>query len=256
MHIAILLFPGTWLDDEDQDWTWRTGKLLSDLGGPLADMALSLTLFESARAAMRAPDRQQWAREGEERAALEEEVARELGVSRYDMARDSEIRARATIKHIQAKLARGERPCEYAHRLPFLHARAFLFALDRLDKLLRVIARHPKVRPAVSDSIAAFSCPITRGVRNSVAHYEDRTRGLGRNERPLELQPIKNAMVHADGGVLVLESLNGNRFGSTMENGEYGEDEIGTSTLETARMTVQSVLDGFQWKGAARVVPT
>ncbi len=43
------LYPGTWLCSEDEEWAWRVSHLFYYLESDLADAAVSLNLFESAR---------------------------------------------------------------------------------------------------------------------------------------------------------------------------------------------------------------
>ena len=61
-------------------------------------------------------------------------------------------------------------------------------------KLLGVLAATPHVPPAVGEAKndLAAALPALRGVRNSVAHHEDRSRGRGREGKPLALKPIDN----------------------------------------------------------------
>jgi hypothetical protein len=65
-----------------------------------------------------------------------------------------------------------------------------------------------------------------------------------------------NEMVNAPaGGVLILESLNNNLFGTTMADGHYGEIEVSVGTLGLARECVQGVISAFAWKGWKRHEP-
>ncbi|MXF14398.1 hypothetical protein FQ010_27010, partial [Escherichia coli] len=75
--------------------------------------------------------------------------------------------------------------------------------------------------------------PDLRGVRNSTQHREDRARGLGvgREPKPLNLQPISNTFINAPQGALILNNLNGTKFGSTMSDGHYGEVDISPESL-------------------------
>src|SRR5439155_8339019 len=94
------------------------------------------------------------------------------------------------------------------------------------------------------------SFPTLREVRNSAQHVEDRIRGLGRGRQPLNLKPVQNQMVNAPaGGVLIVDSLNGNKFGGTLANGEYGEIEVSIASLERVRELVEVLIDSFPWKG-------
>lgn len=260
MHIVELTFPGVWLDHADREWAWRIETQLMMLEGPVADAALALSHFESSRGLPRssAPGREEWERDGKRRQEIEEAIRARLGVDRFNMDRFDEIRDLAEVEHKREQWAAGRLPDAYVHRLPFLHARSFLLALDRLDRALAVLAKEHGVPEAVGAVLTAFrdAVPNLRGVRNSVAHHEDRSRGLGRSGKALDLKPVSNRMVSAPGGgVLILESLNGSCFGSTMEDGHYGEVEVSAETLKAAAACVQSVINAFRWKGPRRRSP-
>ncbi len=64
-----------------------------------------------------------------------------------------------------------------------------------------------------------------------------------------------NKLAIAPEGVLILGSLNGNKYGSTMENGFYGEVEVSVQSLELARMAIQTCIDAFSWKPPKHHVP-
>lgn len=120
------------------------------------------------------------------------------------------------------------------------------------------LAQEDGVPAEVTGSLDALraALPNLRGVRNSVSHFEDRSRGLGRDKQPLNLKPVVNRMVNAPGGgVLMLENLLNNRFGSTMEDGHYGEVEVSIETLKISAECVQRVLNAFAWKGPRRHAP-
>lgn len=260
MNIMELIVPGTWLDYPDQDWAWRVGNQLDALESPLIDAALALSLFEAERAKPRAArhDREGWERDGRRRQEVEEAIRTQLGVDRYSGDRWLEVRDQAELECKREQWSAGRMPSSYEHRLIFLHARSFLFALDRLDRSLAALAKEDGVpaQVATAHDVLGAAVPNLRGVRNSVAHFEDRSRGLGRDKKPLALKPVVNRMINAPGGgVLMLESLLNNRFGSTMEDGHYGEVEVSIETLKTAAECVQRVLNAFAWKGPRRHSP-
>jgi len=254
MHICIIKYPGTSIDDADHQWARKAERALSDLEGPLVEMGLALSMFEIASTS-NAPSAAEWSRDADERRQLEEQVRLELALSPIDVSRFEEVRLLAAERHLELKSRRGQLPRSYIHRIPFMHAKAFLFAQDRLEKLFGNLKVMSRVPPAVCTAIDAFSAPITRAVRNSVAHYEDRTRGLGPKGKPIALQPVNNSMMSAPGGALMLENLMDNRFGSTMADGHYGEIEISSKALREATETVQRIVNCFRWAGPPRIVP-
>lgn len=152
----------------------------------------------------------------------------------------------------------GDLPESYEGRLPFLHARGFIFALDTLANLLRVMASEtwaPPVLKAIRDDwITAF--PQLKHVRDTAHHVEDRVRGLDRDGNPLQVAPLANEMINArTGGVLVIDSLMNNRYGCTLGDGTYGELEVSGTSLAAATALLQRALDAFSWRGPAQLVP-
>jgi len=49
-------------------------------------------------------------------------------------------------------------------------------------------------------------------------------------------------MIHAPGGVLALNNLNGSRYGSTMNDGHYGEVDVSPESMEKLRCILGDVL--------------
>lgn len=85
---------------------------------------------------------------------------------------------------------------------------------------------------------------------------EDRTRSLGKYGKPIDLKPIDNQLIKADGGALVLNCLNGTRYGNTMADGHYGEVDVSPQSMELLSSIFQEVLDSFQWKGQKSHLPS
>jgi hypothetical protein len=100
-----------------------------------------------------------------------------------------------------------------------------------------VIGNRGAVAACEKEYVARF--PHLKGVRDSVQHMEASGRGLDKNEKPLKLKPIDNSMIHApQGGVLALNSLNNNVFGTTMNDGSCGEVEVRACYEPVRRMLV------------------
>jgi hypothetical protein len=86
-------------------------------------------------------------------------------------------------------------------------------------------------------------------VRDSIEHAEDRMRGLDRNKKTMTLAPIRNSMIEAPGGgVLVGDALNDRHYGCTVNDGSYAEVEVADDTLEVARVAVQAIFDSLPWR--------
>jgi hypothetical protein len=139
--------------------------------------------------------------------------------------------------------------------LPFLYAKSCLYALNTIAKALRTLAMMPGLPAGIAQARDDFEArfPTLVAVRDSAHHPEDRIRGVrGRagRETPIATQPIMNEVVHAPGGgVIMLDTLNNNRYGGTLADGTYSEVEISAATVAGAQQVIQQVVDAFSWRG-------
>ncbi|TDL43819.1 hypothetical protein [Microbacterium oleivorans] len=153
---------------------------------------------------------------------------------------------------------RGLQLSGYIHREVFVHARTFVFALDSIEKALRVIARLPGVPSGVqnAESLWTKAFPDLKRIRDSAHHMEDRARGRGRWEKPLDLKPIESDFVAGGAAtVLSLGSLVDTKYMVTVDPGDLAGIEITLDTLLTAHQVVQATLDSFEWIGQGRWHP-
>ena len=183
------------------------------------------------------------------RERLESQLPPDLtAADRFAAERDLHEAAR-----IQAKRERwgaGEWPESYKHRLPFLSAKCFVYALDTLGKALAQLVDIPGA-PDLNRMLAAWNqdLPDLVHVRDSAHHAEDRVRGK-RHNKSIELKPIQNEMIDAPGGgVLIVDALVGSRYGGTLGDGRYGEVDVSSRSLAAAQKIVQDTLNSFQWRG-------
>lgn len=95
-------------------------------------------------------------------------------------------------------------------------------------------------------------------MRNTAQHLEDRSRGLGsgKSPKPLDLKPIDNNFISAPGGVLVLNSLNGSKYGSTMADGHYGEVDVSPESMSHLQEILNNILGSFKWHGSKQHKPS
>lgn len=266
MYIVELTYPGTWLDYPDADWAWAIARLLSEAEAPLAEAAIALSWFEREQQKTREAYRHLQSGiptvgEPDTNTAAERFIAQltdQLGPGPYNATEVLAMHTRLEVEAKREEWKRGALPRSYQQCLVFIHAKTFLLALDRIDRLFGVFAGTPNVPDAVGQAKRAFDAavPALRGVRNSSAHHEDRTRGLGPGGKPLTLKAVDNPLARAPGGVLIMESLIGDRFGSTMADGEYGEVSVTPATLTSASQLAQASIDAFRWKGAPHHWPT
>jgi hypothetical protein len=259
MFVFEITTPGTWLDYEDREWSWRIEGLLRHLQSQFFEANAALNLFVQA-ASVRPPrlDHTRWELDAKRRSEIRVQIEQERGAT---LTRElwEEIHFETEVRFKREQWSQGGLPREFERIPRFLYARAFLYALDAFDKFLGVLSKEPSVPSelaALHAQIAA-AFPDLRAVRNTAQHLEDRARGLGAGREPLDLKPIENQMINAPGGgVLVLDSLNGSKYGSTMADGHYGEVDVSPETMQRLQRILQEVLRSFRWRGPKQHSPS
>ena len=202
MFVFEIIVPGTWLDYEDSDWTWKIQNQLYSLQSQFFEANLALNLLYLLRLLdhIHFPRilGMQIRKEDEISEMLEQEYIKQ-GKNYWES--HEEIRLQTDIILKREKWQQGAIPREFENNLAFLYARAFLYALDAFDKFLGVLSREENVPEVISELHKKISdiFPDLRGVRNTAQHLEDRSRGLGagRNPKPLDLKPIDNNFISA-----------------------------------------------------------
>lgn len=260
MFVFEIVTPGTWLDYDDRDWSWNIQNQLRSLESQFFEANAALNLFANAQSIRPSfADRANWERDSQRRSEIQRAVEQERGgfQSRGDW---NEIHFEAEVRFKRETWSNGSVPREFEHNLPFIYARAFLYALDAFEKFLCVLANEPNVPAEVATyhQKVAEVFPHLRGVRNTAQHLEDRARGLGagRNPQPLDLKPIDNGFISATGGgVLALNCLNGSRYGSTMSDGHYGEVDVSPESMRHLQQILEGVLSSFKWRGPKQHAP-
>ncbi len=258
-----LTYPGHWLECPGvaQGDVHEAQIVFHVLESHLADAALALRLFEHEIATVRlagaGPEPEAFYRR---RRALEVERERELApdLSPEDRWAALEcIRFDVDVSLKRERWAAGEIPEAHLRRAIFMYAQAFLFALDGIGKALTALGSVAWVPAAVTNARDDFyrSLPTLTGVRDTSHHLEDRARGRDRRGKPLAIKSVMNNAISAPGGVLILGNLNGNRYGSTMEDGSFGEVEVSVQSLELARSAIQACIDAFAWRPPRHHVP-
>jgi hypothetical protein len=259
MQIFEIVVPGTWIDHEDSDFACRTERLLSSLQSQFFEANLALNLFQQAQnlVAARLVDRDAWRGDSQRRM----EIQRDLEVKSGGMLNPDQmetIRFESEVIFKRERWAGGGMPRELQHRIPFVHARAFLYALDTFDQLLKALIEEPGAPKALIDAKDAMArlFPTLREVRNSAHHIEDRLRYLGKHRKPLELKPVDTDSIKGPGGMLILDNLNGSRFGSTMADGHFGEVDVSSESMASLQIILTAVCESFRWKGPKQHFPS
>src|SRR5690606_26510642 len=123
-------------------------------------------------------DRENWERDAQRRSEIRREIEQEYGGFPGHEQWD-EINFKTEVRFKREKWSNGFQPREFEHNLPFIYARAFLYAIDSFDKFLGVLSREDGVPEIVAElhGQVGEAFPDLRGVRNSAQHLEDRSRG-------------------------------------------------------------------------------
>lgn len=260
MFVFEILKPGTWLNYEDRDWTWKIQIQLQSLESHFFEANGALNMFmqaQSNRPVLMNRDGRQ--RDLERRSEITNGLEKQYGG--FELPDEWQaIRFESDVRFKREKWSEGRIPREFEHNLPFLYARAFLYALDAFDKFLGVLVRETNIPSQVAEYHAKLAeiFPDLRAVRNTTQHLEDRSRGLGagRNPKPLEFKPINNGHIKASSGALVLNCLNGSKYGSTMADGHYGEIDVSPDSMQQLQQILQAVLNSFEWRGPKQHAPS
>ncbi|EMH8372094.1 hypothetical protein JEP63_00430 [Proteus mirabilis] len=263
MYILNIEYPGTWIQLDDKDKAFELNNLLFSMENHLIDMAIVLTLFEDSykNNYFHLDHEAEW----EKNRALSQKVESEYRANLHqkdEFYHNYEFHRNEVDKLIRnEKLKKGVLPSCYSNRLPFIYAHSFLSSADSFVKFLNVLAQESPTHNILElvDDVYT-NLPALRQVRNSAQHSEDRSRGYGKpadvkKKKKMKLQPISNEMIKADGGVLALSCLNGNKLGYTIDDGSYKEVEISVNTLSFIHEIFNKTLKSFDWIGPKQLKP-
>ncbi|HBL4692634.1 hypothetical protein INP82_06610 [Citrobacter sedlakii] len=261
MLIFELTKPGSNLNYEDRELSWKFERLLSHLETAFYDANVALNLFNGEsdnRSALGVQNPEQWQNDFQKRQVLEQQVRNELGIQPYEGYEEVRFEVDARLK--RDKWRTGDVPLSHEQRIIFLHAKSFLYALDTIDKFIKVISEEDGAPAQIKQLLAqvANDFPHLRAVRNSAQHLEDRARGLGAGKvpKPLKLQPVDNGIVVAPQGALMLNNLFGTKLGYTMADGHHGEVDVSEESMLKITSIIQEVFNSFPWVGPPQLLPS
>ncbi len=127
---------------------------------------------------------------------------------------------------------------KYERCLNGIYASSFVLSLDAISKILEVLKNH--LHPPCSAVQYIFEYESNFGelkfIRDSIAHIEDRIRGVDKNQRIIPTN------------ILILGSFNERRFGYTGSDRNLHEIEIAESTLFTAQRIIQKIINAYNWE--------
>jgi hypothetical protein len=255
--------PGVWIEGLGRDDAWRIGGQINRLEDALVEANVTLNMFEQARLSDRPVE--QTDDEFEARREISRTVEAELfsdgmmpTTQRTDFREEYDKRRVLVDTHVRHKMwQRGFLPRSLLGKPPFIFAKSFIHALDLFDKFLADIVKDqsaPKEIKSIHDKFCS-SLPDLRGIRNSIQHAEDRSKGEKFGKK-IDLKKIDKSKISIEGTALVNQGLNGNKFGSTMANGHYGAVDVSAQTLDVLRVSLLEVYSAFTWTGPESLYPT
>jgi hypothetical protein len=249
MYIFELNYPGTWLDFKNDELRFEIEGMLRGLGGVITEAAISLSMYEACQL-HRSDSREEWEKDVELRRQIDEEIRGEAGDDYYQ---DFEKYRLVSEKQFRAKKAElGILPGSYLHKIPFIHAHTFVYAVDLFGKYLDELKAYDGMPEEVTQCVDEFNrlLPSVRKIRNSALHIEDRSRGYG---PPREKKQGKKMELQ---GFLGLSNLEGNFLCYTIDDGSYQKVEISVGVLNILVQLANNLLASFQWIGPAHVEPS
>lgn len=261
MKVFPLRYPGQWPANMEGEQSARVKAGFVDLEFQLASAAVGLELFKLAVTSNldRIQDRQgetRWInrrRELEEALRLSDHQDRPCPLSN----REDELRAVASIRVLEERAASGDWPLSYESQLPIIHAHTVLFALDGVRRMLSIMADQG-VSPGIGTALKDFDArlPQLTQVRDSAHHREDRSRGMKKGNKPLNLKPVVTGGIHAPhGGALVIAGLANESLQYTGADGETYLLPITDQTVKDAADAIQAAINSLPWSGHPYVVP-
>jgi hypothetical protein len=145
-----------------------------------------------------------------------------------------------TSENVREFMDRFERGDEtpYERCLNGIYAKAFVFALDGIEKLLNRLVSIYNAPKEVKQLHEEYKEQFghLKHIRDSAIHIEDRGRGKTRKQEPL------------DTNIIVIGGFIERRYTFTGEDGRQYEIEISESTLKKAKLIIQEIINSYSWR--------
>jgi hypothetical protein len=249
MHIAEIIYPGTWLDLSDGDVSFELEMMLGNLEDRVAEAAIGLSMFEASHNERTDP-RQEQERDAEIRQEIDNQLRIEAGEQCHQDFDSYWLEAERRLLKRKAEL--GIVPRAYSYKIPFIHAHSFVYAVDSFGKFLDELCDYDIIPEAVKSICDEFNArmPMVRKIRNSALHLEDRSR------RYASAQDKKKGQRMEVYGFLGLSNLEGDHLCYTIDDGSYQKIAISHETLSVMVETLNKVLSAMPWKGPPHVAPS
>jgi len=248
MYIAEIVYPGTWLDIEDREVAFEVEGMLRHLVDLVSEAAVTLTMFEQSHSVRQDP-KAEWERDATIRQEIDEQLRSEVGDLHFRDFDKYHLELDRRVKKRKAEL--GIAPRSYLHKIPFIHAHSFVYAVDSFGKFLEELCSYDVARKVVSDCRDEFNArlPSVRKIRNSALHMEDRSR------RYASSQDKKQRKRMEVNGFLGLSNLEGTNLCYTIDDGSYQRISISVETLTVLVEVANKVLAAFPWRGPQQLEP-
>lgn len=253
MYFINIRFPGTRLCSEVRDAQPDVERTLQLMANCLVDAAVALAFFDDAYGGLQGDGNTTDDFRRELKSATAALVRSQMG---WD-ADPGEVREKSDQKYFELLMKSRCLPAGYESRIPTMHARSFVYALDEIEKALEILEKNANMPESLAGIKEEWSAtfPHLSEVRNSAHHMEDRVRGKRRN-KDIDPAPVSVPGIETSGGVMLLNVLRNRNYGITLGKGVYQEVSISKESLQVARDLVQRVVDSFSWEGLPTLHPT
>lgn len=230
-------------------------RLLEEMIAKLDEAAIALNLFESFHESLSRFLVDEGCSEVSERA---HEIEARLSEPASESSEECELRAIAQRFARHEFWCSGRVPRAYLLAQGRIFAKAFLLAVDGISKCIRNLKKLPNRPDDLLDVHQSLlkTFPSLTGVRDSVAHSEDRMVFKQKNGDPLNCQPISaGGIVATLGGDLVVDHVEGNTYHYTVADGTLGSIDITQANLEAVASVVQRTIYAYRWEGRCYFSP-
>jgi len=249
MYIFELTYTGSFLDFPEKEVGFEIQQLLYGLEGILTEAAISLSMFESFEE-KKSIDKNKWKKDAELRSRISNEIREDAGEDYFENFEKYHFLAEKKLR--EEKIRLGDLPQSYKHKIPFIHAHTFVYAVDSFGKFIEELSDYEGASKSIQNCVDKFNeeLPSVRKIRNSTLHIEDRSRGYG---PPWDKKKGKKMNLS---GFLGLSNLENNFLCYTIDDGSYQRVEISIGVFELILDLAQKTIDSFNWQGHPRIVPT
>jgi hypothetical protein len=195
------------------------------------------------------------AEEQDRRSRFRRSIIEDLSGGRHHGDVPAELEKEATERLNAHLLESGMFPYLIENSVGITYARSFLYALDGLAKMLKVLSKTDGAPEKLVEIYEEFAShfPTLLKVRNASHHTEDMVR-LKKRVRGQE-QDIELEKMAGRGTIHIINGFDGNRISTTMDDGTSGHLDVTLESLVHMRDCVQAVHDCFEWHGPLSVFP-